>query len=51
MSIHVEFYGIPRSRAGTADAAAEGATLGEVLSHLARQFPDLAADCIADGIA
>jgi len=48
MGVNIEFYGIPRSRAGTADAMAEGTTLGEVLCNLARQFPDFAADCIVN---
>ena len=49
MGVNVEFYGIPRARAGVASATAEGATLGEVLGDLARQFPGFAADCLADG--
>lgn len=46
MQITVEFYGIPRARAGVAQTTAEGNSLGEVLSSLARQFPALAEHCI-----
>ena len=49
MGVNVEFYGIPRARAGIANATAEGTTLGEVLDDLARQFPDFATACLADG--
>jgi len=45
--IHVEFYGIPRQHAKTAEAAVEGATLGAVLANLGQQYPDFAAHCLA----
>jgi len=46
MPIKVEFYGIPRARAGVAETMAEGHTTGEVLADLASRFPKLAESCI-----
>jgi len=49
MSIRVEFYGIPRSRAGVEFTMIaieqDGVQLGDLLGDLSRRFPDLA-DCI-----
>ena len=42
----VEFYGIPRQRAGVAHTTAAGTTLGEVLADLAARFPEFDADCL-----
>ena len=44
--MRVEFYGIPRERAGVAATAAAGTTLGEVLRDLSSRFPGFAADCV-----
>ncbi|OGR09821.1 MAG: hypothetical protein A3K53_00085 [Deltaproteobacteria bacterium RIFOXYB2_FULL_66_7] len=49
MSVHVELFGIPQRCAGGDCVAAEGARLGEVLLDLARQFPELAAQCLDRG--
>jgi molybdopterin converting factor small subunit len=50
MSIRIEFYGIPRERAKTAETVIEscGAAirLGDVLKQLATRFPALAETCI-----
>jgi molybdopterin converting factor small subunit len=46
-SITVEFYGIPRQRAGMASCAVEGATLGQALASLAGRCPALAAACFS----
>jgi molybdopterin converting factor small subunit len=46
MRVAVEFFGIPRSRAGLARTTAGGANLGDVLAELARNFPSLAETCI-----
>jgi molybdopterin converting factor small subunit len=46
MAIQVEFYGIPRSRAGVERTNAEGYSLGDMLVDLASRFPALAATCI-----
>lgn len=46
MQITVEFFGIPRARAGVAQTTAEGSSLGEVLSSLAQKFPALAEHCL-----
>ncbi len=50
MKVRVEFYGIPRQRAGVATATAEGTTLGEVLADLAARYPALADDCLDGGL-
>ena len=49
MTIRVEFYGIPRQRAGVAETTATGDRLGEVLADLETRFPGLAECCIEDG--
>lgn len=53
MSVHVEFYGIPRRRAGVAavDVAhgRQWLMLAELLAELAEQFPELSADCLDSG--
>ena len=46
MTVRVEFYGIVRQRAGVAAAEAEGATLGELLAEVSRQFPQVAESCL-----
>ena len=45
MQVTVELFGIPRARAGVAQAVVEGATLGEVIVDLARQYPALKEAC------
>ncbi|MEQ8208928.1 MAG: MoaD/ThiS family protein [Lacipirellulaceae bacterium] len=42
----VEFFGIPRARAGIARTDAVGETLGEVLQDLSQRFPGLSETCI-----
>ncbi len=55
MKVTVEFFGIPRVRAGRADwelhlaGHQNSATLEEILNALAEEFPILARDCIARG--
>lgn len=46
MLIDVEFFGIPRVRAGVEKTTASGDCLGDVLADLAARFPDLAKTCI-----
>ena len=50
MSIEVEFFGIPRARAGTHRAAVlngrSSAQLSEVFAALRLEFPDFAAACL-----
>jgi molybdopterin converting factor small subunit len=46
MSITVELFGIPRSRAGVARTEASGTRLDEVVAELARRFPRLAEECL-----
>ena len=46
MLIQVEFYGIPRARAGVDKTKARGDCLGEVLADLASHFPELEEACI-----
>ena len=45
-SIRVEFYGIPRRRAGVAETTVQAVTLGEALAELVQSLPGLAPDCI-----
>ncbi|MDH3717570.1 MAG: MoaD/ThiS family protein [Planctomycetota bacterium] len=49
MPIRVEFFGIPRQRAGVATTTAEGQRLGDVLAELEHKFPGLAESCIRAG--
>lgn len=37
--MHVEFYGIPRERAGVAEMEVQAETLGELLGALASEMP------------
>lgn len=49
--IRVEFYGIPRRRAGVAQTCVQVSgvpSLGSVLEQLAAQYPLLQRDCISD---
>ncbi len=50
MSIRIEFYGIPRQRAKTAETVIQPCRaeirLGDVLKQLAARFPGLAETCI-----
>jgi molybdopterin converting factor small subunit len=44
--VRVEFFGIPRERAGTAATTARGSTLGAALVDLGARFPRLAQTCL-----
>ena len=46
MTVHVEFFGIPRQRAGVASVDVEADSLGEVVRQLAGRFPRLAKTCL-----
>ena len=46
--MHVEFLGVSRDRAGTADIDVEADTLGRLLTTLAAQMPGLAPLIVAD---
>jgi molybdopterin converting factor small subunit len=49
MSVRVEFYGIPRERAGVEAIELRGpATLGQALAMLRGRLPGLAASCLDD---
>jgi molybdopterin converting factor small subunit len=41
-TMRVEFFGIPRQRAGMANTELEAKTLGQMFSNLVNQFPALA---------
>lgn len=47
-TVRVEFFGIPRQRAGVAEATAVGGTLGEVLEDVCGRFPEFSANCVAN---
>lgn len=46
MATHVEFYGIPRARAGTARTSVEADDLGAALRTLADRLPEFGATCV-----
>jgi molybdopterin converting factor small subunit len=46
MSIQVEFYGIPKHRAGVATATIDAVRLGDALRKLVAEFPALDGCCI-----
>lgn len=39
--MHVEFFGVPRERAGVAEMEVQAATLGELLGTIAAEVPPL----------
>lgn len=49
MAITVEFFGIPRLRAGVSSVQIDAASIGEAFDRLAPQFPRWADECLADG--
>lgn len=44
-TVQVEFFGIPRARAGVAQTTASGETLGELIQGLSSLMPALAESC------
>lgn len=42
----VEFYGIPRARAGVAEITVEGESVGDLLEAIAHRYPRLGETCI-----
>jgi molybdopterin converting factor small subunit len=48
-TMHVEFLGIPRERAGISELEVDAATLGQLLCALATRCPALGALMTADG--
>jgi molybdopterin converting factor small subunit len=46
--MHVEFFGVPRERAGLSELELDARTLGEALTLLAARFPRLS-DFVAHG--
>jgi molybdopterin converting factor small subunit len=49
MSVTVEFFGIPRERAGTAKTMVTASTLGSALLELGRSYPRFAESCLHSG--
>lgn len=52
MQVHVEFYGIPRTRAGRERltvSLSDPCTLGDACLELGRQLPRFAEDCLDGG--
>jgi molybdopterin converting factor small subunit len=49
VSIRVEFYGIPRQRAGVAFVEVDVSSLGEALAAVCVDVPDLVGCCIENG--
>jgi molybdopterin converting factor small subunit len=48
--MHVEFFGIPRERAGVSALEVDARTLGELLEALAARFPELRQLITPDGL-
>ncbi len=44
--VQVEFYGIPRVRAGVARTTARGGSIAQVLQDLAGRFPNFGRECL-----
>ena len=49
MSVTVEFFGIPRRRAGVATIELEAVALGELFAQLADRLPSFAQSCLEEG--
>ena len=49
MPLHVEFYGIARTRAGVADTEAAVGTLADVLEELGVRYPKFSRTCLHCG--
>lgn len=47
MTVHIEFFGIPRTRAGIAQLDVEAETLGDALEAVAVQLPGWAEACLS----
>ena len=48
-AVTIEFYGVPRERAGRADLTVAAATVGEALAAVVRSCPRLSSLVRADG--
>ena len=48
--MHVEFFGIPRERAGVSEVEVDAATVGEALAAVAERFPALREVITAAGL-
>lgn len=44
--VRIEFYGIPRQRAGVASIEVDAATVGAALQEAAELLPHFASDCL-----
>jgi len=49
MSVRIEFFGVPRHRAGVVGLDVAAATLGTAVLETVRRFPALKEFCAADG--
>ena len=47
--VTIEFYGIPRARAGRSELTVRAATVADALAAVAAAAPQLAELCMADG--
>lgn len=48
--MHVEFFGVPRERAGVSELEVQADTLGQLLGTLATRIPSLSRLIEADGL-
>ncbi|MEW4490769.1 MoaD/ThiS family protein [Thalassoglobus sp. JC818] len=44
--VNVEFFGIPRQRTGVSTTTLQAATIGQLLDHLAQQYPNFRNSCM-----
>ena len=49
MPLHVEFYGIARTRTGVADTEVAVGTLADVLEELGARYPEFSRTCVRCG--
>lgn len=49
MTVRIEFFGIPRTRAGLAHVHVEAATLGDALQRVGTMIPAWADACLLNG--
>ncbi len=47
MTVHIEFFGIPRTRAGIAQLDVEAGSLGDALEAIGVQLPGWAEACLS----
>ncbi len=49
MSVRIEFYGIPRKRAGVEALEIDASDVGTALTQIAERLPEFAKSCLENG--